>query len=229
MPSLARSWWSRIEPDDARERITDVNDGIVAVAGMGLGLAGAEVSAATSYMVISVSTLVGAMSVFGAKLGESFADREAQQATVDYERSRIERTPEEEIAELADWFEAKGVTPQTARAVAEELSEADALSAQLEIEYGIRDLTTPSDAWQDGLWAGLAFVLGALVPLLIAVLVPINWRSEWTILAATLALILTSVVLSVLGRSRIWMTIARSVIVGLGTLGVSYALGDWLL
>ena len=47
------------------ERITDVNDGIVAVAGMGLGLAGAEVSAATSYMVISVSTLVGAMSVFG--------------------------------------------------------------------------------------------------------------------------------------------------------------------
>lgn len=44
-----------------------------------------------------------------------------------------------------------------------------------------------------------------------------------------LALILTSVVLSVLGRSRIWMTIARSVIVGLGTLGVSYALGDWLL
>ena len=116
MPSLARSWWSRIEPDDARERITDVNDGIVAVAGMGLGLAGAGVSAATSYMVISVSTLVGAMSVFGAKLGESFADREAQQATVDYERSRIERTPEEEIAELADWFEAKGVTPQTARA-----------------------------------------------------------------------------------------------------------------
>ena len=119
-------------PDTARSRITDVNDGIIAaVAGMSLGLAGAEVSRTTAYAVITISAVVGALSVFGAELGEGFAQREAELATVAEEQRLLELGPEEEIEELVEWFEAKGVSTETSRKVAEELSDADALSAQL--------------------------------------------------------------------------------------------------
>ncbi|WP_245650127.1 VIT1/CCC1 transporter family protein [Millisia brevis] len=223
------SWWRRTEPAAIRERITDINDGIIAVAGMGLGLAGAEVAAATSYAVIAISATAGALSVAGTKLGESFADREAQQATVAEERRLLALTPDEERAELVAWFEAKGVSTDTARQVAKELSATDALSTQLEIEYGIRDLTTRRDAWSDGLWSGLAFLLGALLPVLVAIVTPLPWRTEWTVAVASASLVATSVVLARRGKSRIWLTILRSVAVGLGTLAASYLLGDWLI
>lgn len=222
-------WWRHLDAADVRERITDVNDGIIAVGGMGLGLAGAGVSATTSYAVIAISATAGAMSVAGTKLGESFADREAQQSTVAQERRLLALTPDEERAELVDWFESKGVRPDTARRVADELSASDALSAQLEIEYGIRTLTSTRDAWTDGLFSGLAFLLGAALPVLIALVTPLPWRSEWTVAVACLSLVITSVVLARRGRSRIWLTILRSLAVGLGTLAASYVLGDWLI
>ena len=56
MSSEAR-WWDRFDPADIRERVTEVNDGIIAVAGMGLGLAGADVAASTAYAVIVISAL----------------------------------------------------------------------------------------------------------------------------------------------------------------------------
>ncbi|HMS77365.1 VIT1/CCC1 transporter family protein [Gordonia sp. (in: high G+C Gram-positive bacteria)] len=220
---------ARISPDTARSRITDVNDGIMAVAGMSLGLAGAEVSRTTAYAVITISAVVGALSVFGAELGEGFAQREAELATVAEEQRLLELEPEEEIEELVEWFEAKGVSTETSRKVAEELSDADALSAQLEIEYGIRELTSTRDAWAEGFSAGIGFLIGALAPVAIAYLIPFGWREEWTIIAAITSLIVTSFVLASTGGSNIGKTVARSVIMGAGTLAASHFLGDWLI
>ncbi|MBD0021921.1 hypothetical protein GII33_20655 [Gordonia pseudamarae] len=218
-----------MSPETARARITDVNDGIMAVAGMSLGLAGADVERTTTFAVITISAVVGALSVLGAELGEAFAQREAEIATAAEEQRLLDLQPEEEIAELVDWFVAKGVSEETSRQVAVELSEADALSAQLEIEYGIREMTSSRDAWTDGISAGVGFLIGALAPVLIAYLLPIGWREEWTIVAAIVSLTVTSFVLARSGRSDIRKTVARSVIMGAGTLAVSHILGDWLI
>lgn len=228
MSSKAR-WWDRFDPADIRERVTEVNDGIIAVAGMGLGLAGADVAASTAYAVIVISALAGALSVFGVKLGEAFADFEAQQYLAEQERRLLELTPDEEIAELTDWFVAKGVSSETARQVADELSAADALSAQLELEHGIRELASRGAAWQDAVRSGVGFLVGSLAPVVAAYLTPLEWRPDRIIIAAALSLTITSIVLSRLGLSRIWATIARSLAIGLGALVVSYLLGDWLV
>lgn len=223
------TWWRSVEPAEIRARLTDVNDGIIAVAGMGLGLAGAEVNRTTAIAVVVLSSVVGAMSVFGMELGETFGEREAVAAIAESERRLIELSPDEELAELIEAFESKGVSPATARAVAEELSAADALSAQLEIEYGIRGFTSASEALREAVLAGLAFLAGALVPLVATILVPWDTREELVLLISVLSLVGTSVVLSRRGMSRIGSTVARSVVVGLGALGISYVLGDWLI
>lgn len=218
-----------MEPATVRDRVAEVNDGILAVAGMGLGLAGAEVAAGTTYAVVCISALAGALAVFGVRLGETFASREAELATAAEEQRLLELSPDEEIAELAQWFEAKGVSQETARAVAVELSASDALSAQLEIEYGIRELTSSRHAWRDAAVSGVAFAVGSLFPVLVTFLLPITWRVSYTMIVATVSLVVTSVVLSRLGHSNIWFTILRSVAIGLSTLGLTYLLGDWLI
>ncbi|GEE01966.1 membrane protein [Gordonia spumicola] len=229
MPNALTRWWAEADPGDLRDRLTDVNDGIIALAGTGLGLAGAEMSGPTSFAVLVISALMGAFAVFGVQLGEAMSHREAQQATVEREQRLLELTPDEEVVELASWFEAKGVSPETSMLVATELSDADALSAQLEIEYGIRELTSPGDAWREAVTAGLAFLFGAALPVVAMVTVPLPWRSEATIAVSLVSLAATSVVIARRGYANVLRTAIRSLTIGVAALALGYLLGDWVM
>ena len=224
-----RRWWQWIDASYIRELIFQSNDGIMAVAGMALGLIGADVSMLTAVAVVAISTAAGALSIFGTRMGEAFAEREAELATVEDEERLLKLSPEEEVQELADWFEEKGVTQETSLAVAEELSAADALGAQLELEYGLKGVTSVGQAWTISILSAVAFLLGAAVPLLISYLVPWSWRDDYTVLATVLALTLTSMALALFGKSRFWPTVLRTLTIGLATLAITYFLGDWLI
>ncbi len=209
--------------------MTETNDGIIAVAGMGLGLAGAEITLPSARVIILVSSVAGALSVFGVKVSEGLAEREAQLSLAAEEQRLLELSPEEEIAELAEWFEDKGVTPDTAHAVAEEMSAKDALAAKLQLEFGIEKVTTPLSAWGLALRAGVAFLMGSLIPVLVTFLTPNSWREGYTILTAVVALTVTSAILAMLGRARFWFAVFRTLALGIGTLALTYLLGDLLI
>lgn len=223
-----RRWLDRIDAAAARERVTDVNDGVLSLAGLTEGLTAAHAQSETILLVIAVSTVAGAIAVASAKLGEGLADRDAQQRVIAEERRLLDLNPAEEIAELAQQFEAKGVSPETARRVAQELSDADALSAQLEMEYGIRKLASTSGASQNAIWSGVAFMLGAAGPVAIAYLAPGQWLEEYTLVAALIWLSATSLILARLGHTRILHTVARSLLIGVASLGASYVLASLL-
>jgi vacuolar iron transporter family protein len=221
-----RGWLDRFDAAAARERVTDVNDGVMSLAGLSEGLSAAHAPPATILLVIVVSTVAGAIAVASAKLGEGLADREAQQRVVAEERRLLNLSPAEEIAELAQHFEAKGVSPETARRVAEELSAADALSAQLETEHGILELASTSGASRNAFWSGVAFMLGATGPVVIAYLSPGQWLEEYTLVTALIWLSATSLVLARLGHTRVLYTLLRSLLIGLASLGASYVLSS---
>lgn len=229
MPNALARWWRDVDPADLRDRLTDVNDGIIALAGTGLGLAGAEIDPRTSVAVLLLSMTMGAFAVFGVQLCEAMSHREAQQSAVEHEQRLLELTPDQEVAELAAWFEAKGVSAPTSMQVARELSDADALSAQLEIEYGIRELTSPGDNWREAVTAGLAFLFGATLPVVAMVVVPLPWRSEFTIAAALTALAVTSIVIARRGYANVYRTALRSLLIGGAALALGYLLGDWVM
>jgi VIT1/CCC1 family predicted Fe2+/Mn2+ transporter len=192
------------------------------VAGFSEGLVGSGLVTERIFGIIAVSAIAGGVAVAAARLGEAVADREVQLDLVAQEQRLLALSPDEEVEELAEHFRAKGVSPATARQVAEELSAADVLQAQLENEYGIRELTSAWQPWLEALWSGLSFLLGALVPLAVAWLYPGSWLEEFTLIAVLVSLALTALVLARLGQTRIWRTLARSVLIGLGSLGASY-------
>lgn len=215
----------KIDPHSLREWAVSANDGVIATAGMLEGFAAAGATDSMLVMAASAATVAGALGVGGAKWAEDAAERESQLQIVAAETAQLNDHPDDEIAELTGYWEGKGLTPDLARSVAEQLSSRDALAAQLESEYGITAVMTRSAPVWSGLSAAIAFALGAAVPLLITIFVPVALE-VWVIVAAVVvALVLTSLVIARASRVSPWRTMTRALVVGLGTMAISYLAG----
>lgn len=225
--------WSRL-----RARVTgqvvqgwvvDANDGIIATAGLLEGFAGAGADDSLLITAALAATIAGALSTGGAKWAETAAERDAQLATIAYEQQQLAAHPDDELSELVAYYVSRGLAPDLAREVAEQLHAADPLAAQLETEYGIDEIPRARVAVLAGISSGLAFAVGASIPLLITSLAPFALDTIAVLLAVVLSLCLTSVIAarsSYLSAPRI---IVRSLVVGLGTMLVSYVAGAALL
>lgn len=234
MPAAARrarlvtALWARLEPDRAREHIVDGNDGIIASAGIVEALLGAG-AGSTILLVASLAAMVGgAIALGGMRYAEAADERDARQAILEAERHRIALTPAEEQAELAELYQAKGLSAGLARAVAAELSAGDALAAHADAEYGIVLGDRPVTPWTTAVLAGLAFALGAGVPLLVILLAPSAWRSTTTVVAVVAALSLTALSIARLGRTNVARTVLRTVFIGVATMLLTYLGGSLL-
>ncbi|MFT3797618.1 VIT1/CCC1 transporter family protein [Microbacterium sp.] len=203
----------------------DANDGIIATAGLLQGFSGAGASDRLLLLAASAATIAGSLSIGGAKWAEEAAEREAQLLIAEQERAELERDLGGEIDELAAHWESRGLTPATARLVAEELTAHDALAAQLEAEHGIDELMAAAAPVWSGVAAAIAFMIGAAVPLLITWFVPLAIETTAIMVAVVLSLGLTSVVAARAGHLQLRRVLARTLTVGIGTMAISYLAG----
>ncbi|HEY0448187.1 VIT family protein [Actinophytocola sp.] len=207
-----------------RAGVLGANDGIVSVAGLVVGVAGATTDRST-IMIAGVASLVaGALSMAGGEYVSVSTQRDTEQAALRLERYELETMPEAEERELAEIYVEKGLSPELAAEVARELTVYDALEAHAEAELGIspEDLTSP---WHAA-WASLiAFTCGGLLPLIAIALPPVGLR-VWTCAAAVVVgLVITGWLSARLGNARIGRAIARNVGVGALTMIVTYLVG----
>jgi len=222
--------WRRLaasfpRPQSFRSWTVDANDGIIGTSGILEGFAGAGASHSVLVTAASAATIAGALGLAGATWSEAAAEREAQLELAEEERAQLAADPAGEIDELAAYYERKGLTPALARQVAEELTARDALAAQLETEHGIDEVMSPRQPFVEGAAAAIAFALGAAVPLVITLAVSSTVESWAILLAAAASLTLTSLVASGAGHLSVRRTLVRTLVVGVGTLAVSYLAG----
>ncbi len=214
--------------DDAslRSWTAVANDGIIATAGILEGFAGAGATEHELLIVATVATVAGMIAAGGAKWAEVDAEREAHDQAAADEAASLAASPEAELAELTAYYVAKGLTPDLAREVAQQLSAHDALAAQLESEHRILEQITAADAIVAGLGASIAYLIGAAIPLLITLFAPVAIETWAIVMAVAVSLVVTSVVGARTGHMRVGPTVVRTLAVGLTTLAVSYALGQ---
>lgn len=207
----------------------DANDGVIATAGLLFGFAGAGASNRLLLLTASAAAIAGGLSAGGAAWAEAAAERDAQLVHAERERADLAADPDGELEELIRYWEQRGVSPDTAREVAHQLTAHDALAAQLEWEYGFEEPMAPSlPAWFAG-GAGVAYIVGALVPLLITYVAPVDVES-WVIVAAvTVTLWLSSLVAARAGQLMRRRMLARTLTVGALAMVVSYLAGELLL
>lgn len=207
----------------------EANDGIIATAGLLFGFAGAGASNRLLLFTATAATIAGGLGVGGAAWAGEAAERDSQLLYAKQERDDLALDPDGELEELTRHWEERGLSPETAREVARQLSAHDALAAQLEWEYRFdRPMPATFPIWF-GVGAGVAYMVGALVPLLITYFAPVDIE-PWAILAAVvLTLVLSSLIAARTGQLMPRRMLARTLTVGVLTLAVSYAAGELLL
>ncbi|MBN9612121.1 MAG: VIT1/CCC1 transporter family protein [Actinobacteria bacterium] len=211
-----------------RQWAVDANDGIIATAGLLEGFAGAGADDRVLLTAASAMIIAGSLGLGGAKSAEEAGELDAERAIIAEEQAQLAANPDTEVAELAAYWESKGLSHDLARRVSEQLSARDALAAQLEYEHGIDE---PTPAWHPawaGVTSGLAFLLGALIPLLITLFLPVQIEPLAIMVTVILSLLLTSLLAARTGHMSVKRTIARTLAVGVGTIGISYLLGSLL-
>lgn len=210
-----------------RAGVLGANDGIVSVAAIVVGVAGAT-SAVPAILTAGVAGLVGgAISMALGEYVSVSSQRDSQHALIAKERRELSEMPAEELAELSAIYRSKGLTAATADRVAEELTEHDALTAHLEAELGITedDVVSP---WQAAGASALAFFIGAALPLVAILLPPESVRVPVTFVAVLVALAGTGALSAWIGGSHWLRPTLRVVIGGAIALAATFAIGSLL-
>lgn len=213
------------DPGSHRAWALAANDGIIATAGILEGFAGAGADAATLALAGMAAMVSGMLTAGGAKWAETASEREAQLSAIEEERQEIKRQPGVEFDELLAYYEQKGLSADLARDVATQMMKRSPLKAQLESEHGIVEVVSRGDIVQASLGTAISYAIGASVPLLVTIMVPIEVET-WLVLAAvTVSLALTSILAARAGRQDLNRTLLRTLVIATVTIGVSYLLG----
>jgi len=207
-----------------RAGVLGANDGIVSIAGIVVGVAAATVERGPILTAGSAGLVAGAVSMALGEYVSVSTQRDSERALLGKERQELHDDPAAELEELVTLYEAKGLSPATARTVAEELTDHNPLVAHAEVELGINphELTDPLQAASS---SALSFAIGALLPLIAILVPPTAWRIPVTVVAVLLALVLTGAVSAGLGGAPKARPVARNVIGGGLALAVTYLIG----
>ncbi len=208
-----------------RAGVLGANDGIVSTAGLVVGVAGASTDHGVVVLAGLAGLVAGALSMAGGEYVSVSTQRDTEEAALRTERWELQEMPAAELEELATIYRGRGLAPDLAQEVAEQLTARDALGAHAEAELGI-DPDRRTSPWQAALASSVAFTVGALLPLLAIALPPQAVRVPVTVAAVTVALVLTGVVSARLGRARVRPAVVRNVVVGLLAMGLTFAVGS---
>lgn len=210
-----------------RAGVLGANDGIVSVAAVVVGVAGAT-SSTPAIATAGIAALVGgAISMALGEYVSVSSQSDSQRALIEKERAELAADPEAELVELTALWRAQGLSEHTASLVATELTERDALAAHLSAELHI-DEDEVANPWHAALSSAVAFLAGAILPLLAVLLSPPDVRVAVTVVVVLLALAATGALGARLGRGAIGRATLRVVVGGALALAATYVVGSLL-
>jgi VIT1/CCC1 family predicted Fe2+/Mn2+ transporter len=210
----------------ARAAVLGVSDGLVTNVSLILGVAGANTASGTVRLAGLAGLLAGAFSMAAGEYVSMKAQAELLERELEMERLELRRSPEAERAELAQLYASRGVDPDVAGELAEEMMRTPELALQTHAreELGV-DPESLGNPYQAAGASAASFGVGALVPLF-----------PWFILHGAVAVVislvlgaLSSIAIGVAlsrytGRSALRSAI-RQLVVTVAAAGVTFALG----
>jgi VIT1/CCC1 family predicted Fe2+/Mn2+ transporter len=208
-----------------RAAVLGANDGIVSVAGIVIGVAGATTSRGPIFTAGLAGLVAGAVSMALGEYVSVSSQRDSERAQITQEKRELASTPEAELTELTALYEAKGLSAATARTVAAELTARNPLAAHLDAELHIDPADIPSPV-QAAAASALSFTCGALLPMLAILLPPAALRVPVAFAAVLVALACTGALSARLGGGSVRRAVLRVVIGGALGLGFTYGIGN---
>ncbi len=209
-----------------RAVVLGANDGIVSSASLIIAVAASQAAGDNLFTVGMAGLVAGAMSMAAGEYVSVSSQTDIEKAELALEKSHIQQNWTLEVEELANIYHERGVEPQLAKQVAEQLMEKDAIGSHARDELGITDLSQ-GNPLQAAVYSALSFSAGASLPVMMILLV-----SQAALMPAVICISLLSLV--VLGsisahaggasktkgamRVLLWGSLAMAVSMGVGSL-----------
>lgn len=155
-----------------RAAVLGANDGILSTASLAIGVAAASNNRETIVLATVAGLVAGALSMAAGEYVSVSSQTDIEKADIKREAKELKDMPEMELNMLAQIYENRGLKPETARTVAKELTAHDALGSHVRDELGINEINKANPI-QAALASFAAFGLGGLMPLLVALFIPV--------------------------------------------------------
>ncbi len=196
-----------------RAAVLGANDGIISISSLAIGVATASSERAPILLATVAGLVAGALSMAAGEYVSVSSQTDTEQADIKREEMELLEMPEAELEILSQIYERRGLKRETARQVAKELTEADALGTHIRDELGINEITKANPI-QAALASGAAFTVGGILPLLVTLFAPVKNMEYFLYGFTILSLVILGAVSAKTGGSGIKKAILRIVIWG---------------
>lgn len=207
-----------------RAAVLGANDGIVSTASLVVGVAASN-AGSNEVLVAGVAGLVaGAMSMAAGEYVSVSSQADTEAADLQREQKELAADDTFERAELAEIYARRGLDPDLARQVADQLMAHDALTAHARDELGILD-TTAARPVQAALASAATFAVGAALPLATAFATPLSMLIPVTVATSILSLALLGGLGAYAGGAPVMKAALRVMFWGALAMGLTAAVG----
>ena len=181
-----------------RAGVLGVNDGVISVASIMLGVLAAKASSTTILTAGIAGLSAGALSMAVGEYVSVSSQRDSERADLEIERRSLKSNPSGELDELAHIYVHRGLDPELAKQVARQLHDHDAEDAHLRDELGI-DKDNMANPLQAAAASAVSFSAGAVVPILAAIIFPHHLGAVAIVISSLIALAMSGAVGAYIG------------------------------
>ena len=207
-----------------RAAVLGANDGLISTSSLIVGVAAAQTAREPVLLAAVAGLVAGALSMAAGEYVSVSSQADTERADLERERAELAAAPALEHAELAGIYVGRGLTPDLAAQVADQLTAHDALGAHARDELGLSDVMRARPI-QAALSSAAAFAAGALPPVLLVVVLPLA-QIAWAVTVLSLVLLLMlGAVAARLGGASLRRGAGRVVFWGALAMGVTALVG----
>lgn len=209
-----------------RAAVLGANDGIISTASLMMGIVAAQGDASAVLLTGIAGLVAGAMSMAAGEYVSVSSQADLEAADLARERHELATDEQGELRELEEIYVARGLERSLAKEVARQMTAHDALAAHARDELGITHFNQARPL-QAAFSSALSFALGALIPLLAALICPANYLQSSIALVALVALVVLGALAAKVGGAGLLSGALRVSSWGAAAMALTAAAGHW--
>lgn len=207
-----------------RAAVMGANDGILSVAGIVVGVAGASTDNFAIFISGIAGMLAGSVSMAMGEYVSVHAQKDAQKKAIMEQEVALKNNYQHEFDFIKEKYLGRGIAPELAHKATYEMMTKDPVRTTIRERFGfdVQNVINPYDAAFASL---VSFPIGSILPLASISLSNPSDRVLITFIAVIIALAITGYSAAILSKANRWRGVLRNVISGILTMAVTYTIG----
>jgi VIT1/CCC1 family predicted Fe2+/Mn2+ transporter len=209
-----------------RAAVLGANDGIVSTASLLLGVIAAEIGRIEVVTAGVAGLVAGAMSMAAGEYVSVSSQADTEKSELERERHELINHREYEFRELVNIYIDRGLTPDLAEQVTQQMMTHDALAAHARDDLGLSEIMKARPL-QAAVTSAASFAVGALLPLLATLVLPAVVWIPAVVCISLLSMAILGAAAALVGGANSWIGMLR--VMGWGAFAMALTAGTGAL